>query len=435
MMPVNDEGLPEISQDQLDALVSLHERFLLGRVGGRRASLKRTDISGLVLKGRNLRQADFSGCVMRNMNLSDAIFQEACLYACDLSFSNLNQANFIRADLRGVRIESANLAGADLENADMRSGALATDGIYISPQPVNFRGANLSGARLVGSMAHQADFSDAIMAGAQVSQADLRGAKLQNADLTGADLSGTQLEGASLANTILVGANLTNIRDVGVDMSSAVTDANVGLSVNELKAPLATLLEQHKSWVSSGGASGRQLDLSFYDLREASSLKKEKLTALKARQAKFIGLNLYRAELQSAVLDGSDFRGCDMEEADLRGSSIVGGIFNHARMRAINFSPLIFGTGPQKRFAPTNMMSSVFRYADLSDANFRNVNLKNADLSFANLSRADLREADLTGANLDGAIMDDAQTEGTIMTGVKVGRAFALGSLSKDEDL
>lgn len=434
-MPAAEEELPSISQDQLDALISLHERFLLGRVGGRRASLKRTDISGLVLKGRNLRQADFSGCVMRHMNLSEAIFQEACLYACDLSFSNLHQANFIRADLRGVRIESANLAGADLERADMRSGALASDGLYTAPQPVNFRGANLTGARLVGSMAHQADFSDALMAGAQVSQADLRGAKLQNADLSGADLSGSQLDGASLSNTILVGANLTNIQNVGVDMSAAITDSNVGLSVSELKAPLATLLEQHKSWVSTGGAEGRQLDLSFYDLREAFTLKKERLTALKARQAKFIGLNLYKAELQSAILDGSDFRSCDMEEADLRGSSIVGGIFSHAKMRGVNCSPLMFGSGPQKRFAPTNMMSGTFRYADLREANLRNVNLKNADLSFADLRGADLREADLSGANLDGAFMDDAITDGAIMEGAKVGRAFALGSLSKEEDL
>jgi len=207
------------------------------------------------------------------------------------------------------------------------------------------------------------------------------------------------------------------------------------LSINELRAPLATLIEQHKNWVSSGGAAGHQLDLSFYDLREVVSLKKERLTALKARQAKFIGLNLYKAELQGSVLDGSDFRGCDMEGVDLRGSMIVGGIFSHAKMHGINCSPLMFGSGPQKRFAPTNMMSSIFRYADLTEANFRNVSLKNADLSFANMQGADLREADLTGANLEGTNLDDALTDGAIMTGMRVGRAFEIQALSRDEDL
>ena len=433
IMPSTEETLPSLKQDQLDALVNLHDRYLMGRVGGRRASLKRTDISGLSLRGRNLRQADFSGCVMMNMDLSMASFQEACLYACDLSFSNLNNTNFVRADLRGIRIENANLAGADLERADMRAGALSTDGGYVSPQPVNFRGANLTGARLIGSMAHQADFSDAIMTKAQIQKADLRGARFENTDLSGADLTGVQLGGANLKNTILAGANMTAIEGQDIDMSHAITDDNIGLSVNQLRAPLVKLLEEHRSWVESGGENGRQLDLSFYDLREAESLKKEKLTALKARQAKFLGLNLYKVQMQSSILDGSDFRSCDLEEADMRGSSIVGGTFSHAKMRGINFSPLMFGSGPQKRFAPTNLMSCVFRYADLSGANLKNVSLKNADLSYANLSGADLREADLSGANLEGATLDDALMDGAEMSDMKMGRAFSLGSLSKDE--
>ena len=54
-----------LTQDQLDALVKLHERFLDGRIGGRRAILKRVDLTGLSLARTNMRQADFSGCVMR----------------------------------------------------------------------------------------------------------------------------------------------------------------------------------------------------------------------------------------------------------------------------------------------------------------------------------------------------------------------------------
>ncbi len=429
-MPTLEESLPTINQGQLDALINLHERFLLGRIGGRRATLKSIDISGLTLRGRNLRQADFSGCQMKNMDLSMAVFQEACLYACDLSFSNLNNTNFIRADLRGVRIENANLSGADLEQADMRSGALSMNGRYMAPQPVNFRGANLSGARLIGSMAHQADFSDTIMTDAQIQKADLRGARFQNADLSGANLTGVQLNGANLTNTILAGANMTAINGHDYDLSEAITDKNVGLSINDLKVPLLKLLEEHKAWVNSGGQNGRQLDLSGYDLREAVSLKKERLIALKAQNAKFFGLNLYKVQMQSSFLDGSDFRNCDMEEADLRGSTIDGGIFNHAKMRGINFSALMFGTGPQKKFAPTSLNGCVFRYADLRTANLRNVSLRDADLSYADLTGADLREADLTGSTLEGAKMDDALTEGMISIDTKTARAFSLTALS-----
>ena len=134
----SDTPLESLTQSQLDALVSLHERYLDGRLGGRRAILKKIDISGLSLKDKNLRQADFSGCNMTHMNLAFTIFQEASLYACDLSFSNLVHTNFVRADLRGARIENANLAGADLERADLRGGALTSDDPMPNPSPLIF---------------------------------------------------------------------------------------------------------------------------------------------------------------------------------------------------------------------------------------------------------------------------------------------------------
>ena len=75
----------KMTQDQLDAMVDLHTRFLSGRLGGRRAILQNIDISELSLAGKDLRQVDFTGCSMLKMDLSDTNFQEAKLYACDLS--------------------------------------------------------------------------------------------------------------------------------------------------------------------------------------------------------------------------------------------------------------------------------------------------------------------------------------------------------------
>ena len=65
MQPSNGENtLETITQDQLDAMVRLHARYLEGRLGGRRASLKNTNISNLSLKDQDLRQSSFMGCVM-----------------------------------------------------------------------------------------------------------------------------------------------------------------------------------------------------------------------------------------------------------------------------------------------------------------------------------------------------------------------------------
>ena len=43
MQQDTQRSLETISQDQLDALVGLHNRFLDGRLGGRRANLENTE--------------------------------------------------------------------------------------------------------------------------------------------------------------------------------------------------------------------------------------------------------------------------------------------------------------------------------------------------------------------------------------------------------
>ena len=53
-----------LTQDQLDAMAELHMRYLDGRIGGKRATLKNTDLSGLSLCNKDMRQADFMNCVM-----------------------------------------------------------------------------------------------------------------------------------------------------------------------------------------------------------------------------------------------------------------------------------------------------------------------------------------------------------------------------------
>jgi uncharacterized protein YjbI with pentapeptide repeats len=195
---------------------------------------------------------------------------------------------------------------------------------------------------------------------------------------------------------------------------------------------LPTLIEQHRLWVQTVGKSGKQLDLSDHDLRELKTLKKEKLTAIRAVGAKFFGLNLYKTELQSSMVDKSDFRNCDMEYADLRASSFKGAIFNHAQMAGVNASPLLLGQGAGGRFAITDFAGAQMRYADLKGAIFKNTNLQKVDLSYADLTGADLREADLTGAIMVGTILDEANLTGAHLPEVATGSAFSLKSLSDD---
>lgn len=423
---VQAESIEKLSQAQLDGMVDLHARFLSGRLGGRRAVLRNTDLGGLSLEGRDMRQADFTGCQMRGMNLSKANFSESRLYACNLSNSNLARCNFARCDLRGTRIESANLADANFDRADLRVGGFSKDGMYDTGESVSFRGANLSGARLVGTLANAADFSDAIMTNVNVSGADLRGAEFQGADLSGAQMAGAKLKGARLNAAIMTGINMSEISEMEVDLSGAITDANIGTSVIELEEPLPKLIEMHMKWVSSAGAEGRQLDLSGFDMRPLETLKSQALTAIKASRARFFGMNLYRTQLQSANLDDADFRRCDMDEVDMRGSTLKHTRFNHAKVRKGNFEPLMFGGGEgSKRFAPCDFTGASLSYSDFSGSKMRMANFRNADLTNTNFSGADLRECDFTGAILNGTIFDDANTEGAVIPAV-LGSAFKM---------
>jgi uncharacterized protein YjbI with pentapeptide repeats len=348
------------------------------------------------------------------MNLSGTNFREASLYACDLGYANLHKACFVRTDLRGSIIESANLEEANLDSADLRAGGFSTDGTFFGvEQDVNFRGANLSGARLVGSLASNADFSDAIMAKIDLSGADLRGAKFEGADLTEADIKGAQLMGANMKSTILTGVEVEDINNSGVDISEAVTDENVGKALDELEEPLVKLIRKHRTWVASVGKDGEQLDLGGFDLRKLLSLSAERLTALRAEKARWCGLDLTDVQLQSAHLDESDFRSCFLRGADFRASSLKGARFSHADLRNTDFSPLYFtGADGNKKATPCTLEGSNMRYANCGGAKMKDASLANADLSYADFSGCDLRGVDFRGALMDSSIFHDANIEG-----------------------
>ncbi len=245
-----------------------------------------------------------------------------------------------------------------------------------------------------------------------MAKADLRGASLEGANLSNVDIAGAVLAGANIKSAIFTGVDVSVMQNLGMDLSEAITDENVGVPVSDLSSPLPKLLESHRDWLKSKGDSGQQLDLSNVDLRLLGSLKMEHLTAIKALETKFFGMNLYKVQLQSAVLDGSDFRNCDLEDADLRGSSFKDTNFSHAVLKGANCAALMLGAGGTQRFNPCDFSGARLKYIDFSGAQLKDAIFTGADLSYADLSEADLRGADFTGAVMDFTNFDKAQTEG-----------------------
>lgn len=427
--PVNNNPYEHVTQEDLEQIIVKHGMFMNGRPGGARALLKFKDLSGLNFKGGDLSGADFTASILRGANMSGGTFNNAVFYGCDMQQASLERAIFRRADFRGAYIAGANLSHSDLSSADMREGKVLEKGKggmiverdapegHLNPKTV-FTGARLTQTNLSGIRAMATDFSDADLSGVTIRGADLRSANFKGANLSQSDLSGSDLRNSNMQDAVMTGTILEQAEVAGIDDTGAIKSTEtMGEHFDHEEQDLAALIREHGTWIKSIGKEGKQLDLSGYDLRQIPNLKQYPLTALIARKASFLGQDMSGMHLQSAILDGSDFRDCNLARADLRAASLMGVNLTRVDLTGANCSPLHFGKPgePGHRLRAVSLRKSQLRYADLTAINLADADLSGADLSYANLTHADLRRADLSEANLDHAKLDGAVLEGAKM--------------------
>ncbi len=166
-----------------------------------------TDFSGLDLHGvkfrghnsalgTNLRGADFS-----EANLSGADFYDSILDEVDFTGADLTDANLNWADLRNATLQDVNVTGASFSRCDFTEAKMA--GINLSQSDmgdfwrINFQHADLTDADLHGLTLAKANFQGASLPGA-----DLSGCQLEQADFTGADLQNADFENARLVGAV-----------------------------------------------------------------------------------------------------------------------------------------------------------------------------------------------------------------------------------------
>ncbi|MBX9677008.1 MAG: pentapeptide repeat-containing protein [Methylotenera sp.] len=193
-------------------------------------------------------QINSKTCDLSNKDAGYLIFN-----GLDLSHCNMQNVSFFGAELKGAKLTGANLKGAylnlaRLENADFTNADLTNATIFQAIfDKTNFKGANLSNARMIGTLG-KVDMSGANIqkgrfgldvgnqpmgqmkfdsiggnfAGANFENADLNIAAFSFADLTNANLRGANLYRADLVKANLTGADLTdaNLTDADVDDAS-----------------------------------------------------------------------------------------------------------------------------------------------------------------------------------------------------------------------
>lgn len=234
-------------------------------------------------------------------------------------------------------------------------------------------GADLSACNLAGAWLNRANLSGANFSSANLSEANLDSANLQKAILDKADIKKCRLREAFLFQAILTHADLSEAILTYADLRKA------DLSGANFKN--ANLADAHL------GAA--QLNKTHF---VNTCLVRSNLVQCDGGQVNFRGANLENAQVVGAVLDGSDFT-----EAILTNTS----------------------------FSGSQLIEAVFRNTDLFQSDFSNSVLSGADLTKAylveaNLNLANMRSADLTGANLQKAVLVQTNFENAILTNARI---------------
>jgi uncharacterized protein YjbI with pentapeptide repeats len=211
---------------------------------------------------KRLRGIDLSTMKLSGINLDGADLSHANIQGADLRGANLCEAQLVEAKLKGSDLSNAKLChsfmlGADLSGATMLRADLS--GIRLIPKDENsqeYKSADFSNTNLC-----DANISDAIMCGVDLTNADLYRANLCDTDLSKSKLQGTKLTFANLSYTILHDAHIdkanlsyTNLSEAdiaGVNFSSCFSDSkkdnfiNVNLSNAKIyeAEPIERLLE------------------------------------------------------------------------------------------------------------------------------------------------------------------------------------------------
>lgn len=161
----------------------------------------------------------FFGAYLRGANLSGANMQKSYLNLARLEGADLSKADLTDATIFQAIFDKVNFEGANLTNARMigtlgdvnMSGATIKNGRFgldIGNQPMGAMrfdaiGGNFANTNFEGADINRSNFRFANLRGANLRNTDLFRADFSKADLTGADITGAKMGEAILDGTIM----------------------------------------------------------------------------------------------------------------------------------------------------------------------------------------------------------------------------------------
>lgn len=133
-------------------------------------------------------------------------------------------------------------------------------------------------------------------------------------------------------------------------------------------------------------------------------------TCINLKGVKLLDVDLQKADLKNAILEGTNLKEVKLGEIKLEGASL-----QEANLEGVNLKGANLRRVKMER---ANLKNADLRKADLEEAN-----LKEADLEGANLRGADLEGAEIIAANLKNVFLGDANLQKVHLTGTNLERA------------
>lgn len=247
-------------------------------------------------------------------------------------------------------------------------------------KPMNWQGANLNSAYLVGAYLTEArlwgaDLNFAQLEGADLQQANLQEASLTEARLERANLDRAKLQMAILGKATLDQANLNSANLTGARLNKARLD---GATLNRAFLEGADFSDASLKRANLFGVTtDKQTRFMGADLRSAN-LNEAKLRQVTLRNAQMQRTSLTNAKLQGAnlrgaQLDGANLLRTDFDGADLRAARLAGGTFDATQFEGANLSQagILGAPGKALELTATNLKAAkanatALRHVDLS---------------------------------------------------------------------
>jgi uncharacterized protein YjbI with pentapeptide repeats/YHS domain-containing protein len=237
-MPMQDKTT-EVAREKIS------QGDALKQINSKTCDLSNKDAGYLEFDKMDLRHCkmvntSFFGAYLRGANLSGANMQKSYLNLARLEGANLSKTDLTDATIFQAIFDKVNFEGANLTNARMigtlgdvnMSGATIKNGRFgldIGNQPMGAMrfdaiGGNFANTNFEGADINRSNFRFANLRGANLRNTDLFRADFSKADLTGADITG-----AKMGEAILDGTIMTDVK--GIDAIKGYDEAK-GKCVN-----------------------------------------------------------------------------------------------------------------------------------------------------------------------------------------------------------